>query len=137
MTQDLTPINPIALGTPRGFSHGLVAPAGARTLFVAGQTAADASGAIADRQFTAQFDAALGRVLAVVAAAGGQPAHVARMTVFVTDLDAYRDSRKALGEIWRKRMAGHYPAMALVEVSRLVDEGATVEIEATAVLPPA
>ena len=127
-------INPRALGAPKGFAHGLLAPAGARLLFVAGQTAVDANGVVSSREFAAQFDAALARVLMVVQEAGGTAAHVARMTVFVSDLDAYLASRQVLGEVWRSRMGTHYPAMALVEVNRLVDAGATVEIEAMAVI---
>jgi enamine deaminase RidA (YjgF/YER057c/UK114 family) len=128
-------VNPRELGRPRGFSHGLLAPAGARVLFVAGQTAAAADGTIAARTFTQQFDACLARVLAVVESAGGNAAHVGRMTVFVTDLGEYLASREALNAVWTRRMNGHYPAMALVEVSRLVDDGAMVEIEATAAIP--
>ena len=135
MSDLLQVINPQSLGAPRGFSHGLLAPAGARLLFVAGQTAGDAKGAVSGGEFAAQFEAALTRVLAVVQEAGGTPAHVARMTVFVSDLDAYLASRQVLREVWARRMGGHYPAMALVEVSRLVDAGAMVEIEATAVVP--
>jgi enamine deaminase RidA (YjgF/YER057c/UK114 family) len=130
-----TTVNPPVLGAPRGFSHGLLAAAGSRLLFVAGQTAADAEGQVVDRAFPAQFEAALTRVLTVVATAGGRPENVARMTIFVTDLDAYMASRPALGEIWKRLMSTHYPAMALVEVTRLVDTDATVEIEATAVMP--
>jgi enamine deaminase RidA (YjgF/YER057c/UK114 family) len=131
-----THVNPPALGPPSGFTHGLLAAPGSRLLFVAGQTAADAAGTIRDATFPAQFDAALARVLAVVAAAGGRPADVARMTVFVTDLDAYTAARPALRGVWTRRMGAHYPAMTLVEVSRLFDPDATVEIEATALLPP-
>lgn len=129
-----TPVNPPVLGKPRGFSHGLLAPAGSRVLFIAGQTAADAEGRITDAAFGAQFEGALTRVLTVVATAGGRPEHVGRMTVFVTDLDAYFEARQALGETWKRLMGAHYPAMALVEVRRLVDAEATVEIEATAVI---
>jgi enamine deaminase RidA (YjgF/YER057c/UK114 family) len=128
-------VNPTALGRPRGFSHGLLAPAGARLLFVAGQTAADSAGRVTAPTFAQQFDGCLERVLAVVESAGGTPAHVGRMTVYVTSLDAYLASREMLGTIWKRRMNGHYPAMALVEVTRLVDEGAMVEIEATAAIP--
>ena len=128
-------VNPPELGRPRGFSHGVLAPAGARTLYVAGQTAAGADGRVAAAEFAAQFEASLDRVLRVVRAAGGAPEHVTRMTIFVTDLDAYRASRAALGEVWRRQMGAHYPAMALVQVSGLVDAGATVEIQADAALP--
>jgi enamine deaminase RidA (YjgF/YER057c/UK114 family) len=130
-----TVVDPPSLGKPGGFSHGLLAPPGSRLLFVAGQTAAAAEGHVLHRDFTTQFDEALSRVLTVVESAGGMPAHVARMTVFVTDLDEYLASRRALGEIWKRRMGEHYPAMALVQVTRLVDEGAMVEIEATAAIP--
>ena len=131
-----TQVNPPALARPSGFSHGLLTPPGLRLLFIAGQTAADANGHVAHTAFPRQFEAALARVLAVVAAAGGRPEHVARMTVFVTDLDAYRATRPTLREIWKRLVGVHYPAMTLVEVSRLFDPDATVEIEATAVLQP-
>ena len=131
----MDPINPPELGQARGWSNGLLAPARGRLLFVAGQTAADPGGNVRETDFALQFDAALARTMAVVAAAGGRAEHVARMTVFVSDLDAYRAARPRLGELWRARMGRHYPAMTLVEVSRLVDAGALVEIEATAVLP--
>ncbi len=129
-------INPPELGRPRGWTNGIVAPADGRLLFVAGQTATGADGRVAEGDFAAQFDAALAKALKVVEAAGGRPEHVTRMTVYVTDIEAYRASRAAIGTLWRGRMARHYPAMTLVEVSRLLDEGALVEIEATAALPP-
>jgi enamine deaminase RidA (YjgF/YER057c/UK114 family) len=128
-------VNPTELGRPRGFSHGVIVPAGARLLYVAGQTAADEGGLIAEREFVAQFDVALGKVVHVVRAAGGEAAHIARMTVYVTDMDAYRVSRPLLREVWQRWMGAHYPAMALLEVTGLVDQGATVEIQADAVLP--
>ena len=130
-----TLVNPPVLGKPRGFSHGLLAPAGSRLLFVAGQTAADEEGRVADTGFAPQFEAALTRVLTVVATAGGRPEHLGQMTIFITDLDAYIESRPALGEAWKRLIGDHYPAMALVEVKRLVDADATVEIQATAVIP--
>jgi enamine deaminase RidA (YjgF/YER057c/UK114 family) len=128
-------VNPPELGRPRGFAHGVLSPAGARLLFVAGQTAADESGHIAEREFVAQFAAALGKVIQVVRAAGGDAGHIARMTIFVTDMDTYRVSRALLAPVWKQWMGTHYPAMALVQVSGLVDPGASVEIQADAVLP--
>ena len=130
-----TLVNPPSLGRPRGFSHGLLAPPGGQLLFVAGQTAADEHGQIRERGFTAQFETALRKTLAVVEAAGGQREHVGRITIYVTDLEAYLASRRALGDVWSKHMGRHYPAMALVQVTRLVDVDAAVEIEATAMLP--
>ena len=128
-------LNPAALGEPRGWNHGLLAPRGGRVLFVAGQTATGPGGDIETPDFAAQFALALDRVLAVVRAAGGEPSHIGRMTIYVTDLAAYRDARSELGAAWRARLGRHYPAMSLVEVSGLVDVGAQVEIEATAVVP--
>lgn len=127
-------VNPAALGEPRGFNHGLLAPGGARLLFVAGQTARDADGTIRAAGFAEQFERALSNLLLVVREAGGRPEQVGRLTVFVTDLEAYRASLRPLGEVWRRLMGRHYPAISLVEVSGLVDDGALVEIEATAVL---
>jgi enamine deaminase RidA (YjgF/YER057c/UK114 family) len=129
-------INPPALGAPRGFNHGLVVEAGCRLLFVAGQTAATVDGTVRDRAFVSQFTEALDKTLAVVRAAGGSPDHVVRMTIYVTDIEAYRASRSCLTTVWRERMGRHYPAVALIAVTELVDRDATVEIEATAALPP-
>ena len=130
-----TVINPESLGAPRGFSNGLLAPAGGRLLFVAGQVASNAAGEIVADGFAAQFGQALDNVLLVVREAGGEPSHVGRLTIYVTDMATYRESAKALGPVYRERMGRHFPAMALVEVKSLVPPDALVEIEATAVLP--
>ncbi|MBX6362915.1 MAG: RidA family protein [Gemmatimonadetes bacterium] len=130
----LEAIDPEALGAPKGWTNGLLAPAGGRLLFVAGQTARDADGRIVDGGFVAQWERALENVLAVVRAAGGSPESIGRMTVYVTDRAAYLAARKPLGEVWRRHMGRHYPAMTLVQVAALVDEGAMVELEATAVV---
>lgn len=127
-------INPEALGPPRGWNHGLLAPRGGRLLFVAGQSGWESGSAGAPPAFEAQFARALDKVLAVLRAAGGDPHDLARLTIYVTDLAAYRASLSALGEAWRARFGRHYPAMALVEVTGLVDAGALVELEATAVI---
>lgn len=129
-------VNPEELGEPRGWNHGLLAPESGRLLFVAGQTAGSPAGRRASGDFVAQFERALEKVLLVVREAGGRPDQVCRMTVYVTDLEAWRNARKPLGRAWRRLMGRHYPAMALLEVGGLVDEGALVEIEATAVVEP-
>ena len=128
-------INPEALGMPKGWSNGMLAPAGGRILFVAGQTASDASGKVQPADFVTQFDRALQNVMAVVTEAGGRAEDIGRFTIFVTDRAAYLGSLKSLGEAYRKHMGRHFPAMALLEVTALVDGDAMVEIEATAVLP--
>lgn len=127
-------LNPASLGVPRGWNNGMLAPKEGRVLFVAGQVGVDPDVPAEPAAFAPQFATALDRVLAVVRAAGGGAEDVGRMTVYVTDLAAYRASRAALGEAWRARFGTHYPAMALVEVKGLVDRGAMVEIEATAVI---
>lgn len=127
-------INPEQLGAPRGWNNGMLAPHG-RVLFIAGQTARDGSGKVPPADFVAQFAATLDNILAVLRDAGAGPEHVGRMTLFVTDVQAYRDSLKPLGVVWRERMGRNYPAMALLGVCELVDPHALVEIETTAVIP--
>jgi enamine deaminase RidA (YjgF/YER057c/UK114 family) len=127
-------VNPEALGAPKGWNNGLLAPREGRILFVAGQAGWEDGAKGPAPGFTEQFARALDKVLAVLREAGGAPDDLARVTIYVTDLGAYRASRKALGDAWRERLGTHYPAVALVEVSGLVDRGAVVEIEATAVL---
>jgi enamine deaminase RidA (YjgF/YER057c/UK114 family) len=128
-------INPPSLGTPRGWNNGMLCISGGRVLFVAGQTARDASGRVPPLGFVPQFGKALDNVLTVVREAGGRPEHIGRFTIYVTDLAAYRGSLEPLGDIYRQAMGRHYPAMALVQVAGLVDPHALVEIEATAVIP--
>lgn len=126
-------VNPEALGVPKGWSHGILAASG-RILFVAGQSGWEEGAVGTPPDFADQFARVLDKVLAVVAEAGGTPADIARLTIYVTDLGQYRESRKRLGAAWRDRFGSYYPAVALVEVSGLVDDGALVEMEATAVL---
>jgi len=132
----LIPLNPEALGAPRGYSNGMLAPAGGRVLFVAGQVAWDSRQEIVAPDFPTQFQQALENVVTVVREAGGGPEHVGRLTFYVTDTRAYLEDLKAVGEAYRTVMGRHFPAMALVGVAALVEPGAVVEIEATAVLPP-
>jgi enamine deaminase RidA (YjgF/YER057c/UK114 family) len=131
----LDPLNPAALGRPRGWTHGMLTGPGDRILFVAGMTAQDRSGKVPDVGFVEQWDLALGNVRAVLTEAGVGPEAVARMTVFVTDIAVYRLNLKEIGAVWRRHMGKHFPAMALVEVLGLVDPMAMIEIETTAVVP--
>ena len=127
-------LNPAALGAPKGWTNGVLAPRDGRILFVAGQAGWETDTPGDPPGFADQFARALDKILVVVREAGGDPACVARLTVFVSDLPAYLASRPALRDVWLARFGRYYPAMALVEVSRLVDRGAMVEIEATAVI---
>ena len=120
---------------PRGYNDGILARGG-RLLFVAGQVAWDQQQRlIVGADFAAQFDRALANVLAVVGVAGGQPADLTRLTLYVLDLDSYRAALKQIGACYRARVGAHYPAMTLVQVAGLLEQGAMVEIEATAVIP--
>ncbi len=128
-------INPESLGAPKGWNNGLLAPAGGRVLFVAGQDARDASGNVTVTDIVDQFAQVFDNLLTVVREAGGKPEHIGRLTIYVTDLEAYVTNLKPIGEAYRKRMGRHYPAMALVEVKALMESNALIEVEATAVLP--
>jgi enamine deaminase RidA (YjgF/YER057c/UK114 family) len=128
----MTVVNPPGFPPPRGYSHGIVAEG--RVLFVAGQIAWNEHAEIVSDGFADQFDRALANVIAVVQAAGGTPDTIARLTIFVTDKREYLASTKAVGERYRAHMGGHYPAMTLVEVHGLLEPGAKIEIEATAML---
>ena len=118
---------------PSGYSNGMLAPAGSRALHVAGQIAWDIERALVGAgDFAAQFAQALENVIAVVRAAGGEPADIASMTIYVTDKRQYLDAVSAIGSAWSSRCGKHYPAMALLEVADLLEEGALVEIAAVA-----
>ena len=127
-------INPESLGAPRGYSNGALSNPGARLLFIAGQVAWDAQQQIVSDDLVEQFDRALANVITVVAEAGGQPRMIARLVIYVTDKNEYRDRMKEIGERYRARMGKHFPAMVLVEVKGLLEDGAKIEIEGTAVL---
>jgi enamine deaminase RidA (YjgF/YER057c/UK114 family) len=134
--EPLREVNPPEWPRPRGYANGLVtAGQGERILFIAGQIGW-VNGAFPTDDLIEQFGIALDNVLAVVRAAGGDGRSIARMTVYVTDLDAYRTGLRRLGELWKQKLGRHYPAMALLGVAGLVEPQARVEIEATAVLPP-
>jgi enamine deaminase RidA (YjgF/YER057c/UK114 family) len=121
-------------GWPRGagYSHG-VAAAGT-LVFVSGQIGWDEKQQLAGDDLPGQAKAALSNIVSIVAAAGGTPDSIVRMTWYVVDKDDYIAKRRAIGEAYRAVMGRHFPSMSVVEVSRLVEDGALVEIEATAVL---
>jgi enamine deaminase RidA (YjgF/YER057c/UK114 family) len=129
-------IQPEGWKIPKGYSNGMLAPDGARILFVAGQVAWDEEERIVgEGDFVAQFAQALRNVVAVVNAAGGERKHIARLTIYVTDREAYLASQKELGAVYREVMGRHFPAMALLQISGLVEDGALLEIEGTAAIP--
>lgn len=125
-------INPPDLTAPRGYSNGVLAQG--RLLCVAGQVGWNVDGTLVGDHFVDQFDQALANVLSVVRAAGGVPESLARLTIYVVDKKEYVAAQREVGERYRARMGRHYPAMTLVEVKSLLEPGAVVEIEATAVI---
>ena len=131
----LQAIQPDGWAPPKGYSNGMLGPAGSRPLAVAGQIAWDAGQNLVDGGFAAQFRQALGNVVAVVEAAGGSVETLASLTIYVTDRHAYLDEIREVGAAYRDAMGRHYPAMALVEVAALLEPGAVVEIQALAFLP--
>jgi enamine deaminase RidA (YjgF/YER057c/UK114 family) len=127
-------INPDILGSPRGYSNGVVAPPGAELLFIAGQIAWDEQQRIVSLDFADQFERALSNVLTVVKEAGGVPENLARLLIYVTDKKEYLASQHDVGKRWRTLMGRHFPTMALVEVKSLLEDDAKVEIEGIAIL---
>ena len=127
-------VQPEGWPAPRGYANGVVVES-TGALHVAGQIGWDEHGKLVSPELVPQFARALDNVLAVVAAAGGTARTIVSMTVYVTDIAAYRSSKLQLGHAWRERMGNHYPAMALVGVTELVEPRARVEIQAVAELP--
>ena len=130
------PVSPRGWPRPRGYANGMLVPAGRELLFVAGMVGWDTQEKVVPGGLAAQFEQALRNVVAVVSEAGGRPEDVVRMLVFVTDKAAYLAQRAEIGEGWKRVMGRHFPAMALVEVAGLVEDGAIVEIEAVAAIAP-
>ena len=126
-------INPESLGAPRGYSNGVLTNGG-RLLFISGQVAWDKEQKIVNDDLVEQFDRALENLIAVVTEAGGTPTQVARLIIYVTDKDDYKQRMKEIGERYRARMGKHFPAMVLVEIKSLIEDGAKVEIEGIAIL---
>jgi enamine deaminase RidA (YjgF/YER057c/UK114 family) len=117
-----------------GYANGVAAPAG-RVVFVAGQVGWDEQQKFQSADIVPQFEQALKNVLAVLAEAGGRAEHICRITAYCCDKPAYLAARRQLGELWRRLMGRHYPAMTLVFVSDLLDAPGKIELEATAVVP--
>jgi len=127
-------VNPASLAAPSGFNHAVIS-AGGQVVWLAGQTASDADGAIIGiGDVVAQYERAMQNLLTVLAAAGGRPEHLVSMTTYVVDLDGYRTRARELGQIWRGLVGDHYPAMAAIGVSRLWDPDALVEVQGVAVV---
>ena len=131
----MTDLHPTSWPGGSGYAHGVAAEG--RQLFVAGQIGWDpVTHVMVPGGLVAQTRQALANVAAVLAAAGAEPVHLVRLTWFVTDRAGYLRDRKAIGAAYRDVIGRHYPAMSVVVVAGLLEQGAEVEIEATAVVPP-
>ncbi len=126
--------NPASLAPPVGYSH-VVVPQPGRTVYLAGQTALGPDGSLRGRSLLEQFDAALANVVLALEAAGGEPAHLVSVQIFVTGMQEYRESLPELGKAWRRHLGRHYPAVSLFEVAGLFDPRARVELVSVAVVP--
>jgi len=130
-----TIVNPPALVRPSGYSHGLLVEEGRKLLFLGGQISWDQEGRLlGGGDFLAQFTRALENLLQVVREAGGGPENIVQMHILVLDKREYLARRREVGEVWRRLMGRHYPAMVLLQVAGLLEEEARVEIEGMAVL---
>ncbi|MET9623456.1 RidA family protein [Streptomyces sp. NPDC006464] len=125
--------NPAELSPPAGFTHAVTAT-GSRLVFLAGQTSLDRDGKVVGEGLPEQFETALANLLTALRHAGGSPADLARVTVYVTDVADYRRHAHELGRIWRRLAGRDYPAMAVIGVVRLWDDQAQVELDGFAVL---
>jgi enamine deaminase RidA (YjgF/YER057c/UK114 family) len=122
---------------PSGYSNGVRVPAGRDLLFVSGQVAWDEAGRLVEGGFAGQFERALRNCVTVVTAAGGKAEDIVRLTLFCSDRRDYLAHLDEVGQAYRRVMGRHYPSMSLVEVAALLEDGARIEIEATAALPSA
>ena len=126
-------LQPPGWAKPKGFSNGIAATG--KLVFVAGQVGWTGEGKWEARDFAGQFKQALKNIISIVKEANGGPEHIVRLTWYVLDKKEYLASLKQVGLAYREVMGRHYPTMAVVQVSGLVEDEARLEIEATAVIP--
>jgi enamine deaminase RidA (YjgF/YER057c/UK114 family) len=127
-------INPESLAPPIGFSHAVVAE-GSTIVLLAGQTALNTDNVIVGATIVEQVEKVLQNLLAALAAAGGNPSQLAKLTIYCVDPVDYRAHSREIGAVWKRLVGRDYPAMTLVGVTRLWDDEALIEIEGTAILP--
>ena len=128
-----TVLCPEGWAAPKGYANGISARG--QQIFVGGQIGWNAAQQFESDDFIDQTRLALSNVLAVLHTGGASPAHMVRMTWYITDRQMYQSRLKELGQVYRDVMGRHYPAMTCGVVSGLVEERALVEIEVTAVIP--
>lgn len=132
MTDKIDILQPKSWAAPKGYCNGMAASG--RQVFIAGQIGWDANAKLVSDDFVAQAAQALKNIVAVLAEAGGEPRHIVRLTWYLTDKSEYLARQKEIGLVYRAVIGRHFPVMTAVVVAGLIEEGAKVEIEATAVL---
>jgi enamine deaminase RidA (YjgF/YER057c/UK114 family) len=132
-TNDLEFLHPNNWIASKGYTNGVAAEG--RQVFIAGQVGWNASGKFESCDFVAQVEEALSNIVQILAQAGGEPRHLVRLNWYLTDKAEYVARQKEVGEAYRRVIGRHFPAMTLLIVAGLLEEGAKVEIEATAVIP--
>ena len=118
---------------PKGYSNGMAARG--RMIVTAGVVGWNEQEQFVETSLAGQFAQALRNIVAILECDGAEPDRITRLTCYVTSIDEYRASAKEIGAAWKDIVGNHYPTMALVEVVRLVEPAAKVEIEATAMVP--
>jgi enamine deaminase RidA (YjgF/YER057c/UK114 family) len=126
-------LQPPGWAAPKGYSNGVSVRG--RQIYLAGQIGWNESQQLVSSRFAVQVRQALQNIIVLLAQAGGRPEHLVRLTWFVTNLDEYRTELKDIGAAYRDVVGRHYPPMSVMQVVALVEQGAKVEIEATAVIP--
>ena len=128
-------LHPKGWAPAKGFANGVAATG--RQIFVAGQVGWNAQQRFESDDFVAQVEQALANIVAVLAEADARPEHLVRLTWYITDKREYLARLPEVGGVYRRTIGRHFPAMTLVQVAALLEDRAMVEIEATAVVPPA
>lgn len=134
MKNHIQVVQPESWAPAKGYANGVVAEG--RQVYIAGQIGWTAEAKLVSADFVAQVEQALVNIVQVLAAAGGEPAHIVRLTWYLTDKSEYMSRQKEIGAVYRRVIGRHFPAMSAIVVAALIEDGAKVEIEATAVLPP-
>ncbi len=129
----MTILQPPGWPQPKGYANGIAVTG--RMIFTAGVIGWNEREVLVSHRLDQQFAQALRNIIAIIAEGGARPEHIVRLTIYITDTQEYLVSRDELAPLWKSIMGNHYPAIAMVEVVRLVEKSAKVEIEATAVIP--
>jgi enamine deaminase RidA (YjgF/YER057c/UK114 family) len=129
----MTVLQPPGWPRPKGYAAGIAAEG--TIVMISGQIGWNASGQFPDSDMAGQVRQALRNIIEILAEIGGRPEHIARLTWYVTDKEEYLAAQREIGAAYRDVLGRHFPAMSVVVVAGLLEEIATVEIEATAIVP--